>query len=236
MELYRASGNRILTVTLAPETPGAMDFISRCRDLGIVVALGHHNAPAAVINQAILLGARISTHLGNGLANDINRHVNPLWPQLADDRLMISIICDGFHLLPEEITVFYKVKGSERIILTSDVTAFAGRPPGIYKNEIGEDIELTPDGLLHYPAQRVLYGSAVPLNSGIGNMMKVTNCKLQEAVSMASTNPARLYGLNDRGTIEPGKRADLILFTMENYTMKIRRTYVKGNLVYNGDE
>ena len=116
------------------------------------------------------------------------------------------------------------------------IPAFAGRPPGIYKNEIGEDIELTPDGLLHYPAQGVLYGSAVPLNSGIGNMMKVTNCTLQEVVRMASTNPARLYGLNDRGSLESGKRADLIVFSLENEKMKIRKTYVKGQLVFEADE
>ncbi len=236
MELYQVSVNSILTVTVAPEIPGGLEFIKKCREKGIIVALGHHNASAEIINQAVELGARICTHLGNGLANTINRHVNPLWPQLANDKLMISIICDGFHLLPEEITVFYKVKGADKIILTSDVTMFAGMPPGIYKNEADEDIELAPDGLLHYPAQGVLYGSACPLNTGLGHIMKVTGCQLSEAIQMASTNPARLYGLNDRGTIEPGKRADLIVFTMENLTMKIRRTYVRGNLVFDSGE
>jgi N-acetylglucosamine-6-phosphate deacetylase len=236
MELHQVSGNGILTVTVAPESKGGLEFIKKCKGKGIIVALGHHNASAGIIDQAVEMGARICTHLGNGLANTINRHVNPLWPQLANDKLMISIICDGFHLLPEEIKVFYKVKGADKIILTSDVTMFAGMPPGIYKNEADEDIELAPDGLLHYPAQGVLYGSACPLNKGLGHIMKVTGCPLSEAIQMASTNPARLYGLNDRGTIEPGKRADLIVFTMENLTMKIRRTYVSGKLVFNAEE
>lgn len=236
MELYQVSGNSILTVTVAPEIPGGLEFIKKCQEKRIIVALGHHNASAEIINQAVELGARICTHLGNGLANTINRHVNPLWPQLANDKLMISIICDGFHLLPEEIRVFYKVKGADKIILTSDVTMFAGMPPGIYKNEADEDIELAPDGLLHYPAQGVLYGSACPLNTGLGHIMKVTGCPLSEAIQMASTNPARLYGLNDRGTIELGKRADLIVFTMENTVMKICKTYVSGKLVFNADE
>jgi len=236
MELYQASGNGIITVTVAPETPGALEFIRKCTEKGIIVALGHHNAPAGVIDQAVELGARICTHMGNGLANTINRHVNPLWPQLSNDKLMISIICDGFHLRPEEIRVFYKVKGDDLTVLTSDVTQYAGMQPGIYKNEIGEDIELTPGGELRYPAQNVLYGSASPLSSGIGHIMKVTGCSLAEAIRMASTNPARLYGLNDRGSIEPGKRADLILFTLEDFQMKIIKTYVKGRLVYESEK
>jgi N-acetylglucosamine-6-phosphate deacetylase len=232
MELYKASGNSIKTVTVAPEIPGALEFIKMCSDLGIIIALGHHNASADIIDQAVENGARICTHIGNGCANNINRHINPLWPQLSNDKLMISIICDGFHLRPEEIRVFYKVKGTDKTILTSDVTMFAGMTPGFYKNEDGEDIELTPDGEVRYPAQNVLYGSASALNKGVGHIMKVTGCTLADAIQMASTNPAILYGLNDRGIIESGKRADLIVFTMDHSGMKIKKTYVKGKLVY----
>jgi N-acetylglucosamine-6-phosphate deacetylase len=236
LELYKASGNGILTVTVAPEIEGAMEFIKLLSEKGIVVALGHHNASAAIIDQAVDNDARICTHMGNGLANTINRHFNPLWPQLSNDKLMISIICDGFHLRPEEIRVFYKVKGTDRTILTSDVTMYAGMPPGIYKNEAGEDIELTIDGELRYPAQNVLYGSACSLDIGVGRIMKVTGCSLADAIQMASANPARLYQLNDRGTIEPGKRADLIVFTLENDVMKICKTFVKGEMVFNKGE
>ena len=62
--------------------------------------------------------------------------------------------------------------------------------------------------------------------------MKVTGCTLADAVKMASTNPAELYGLDDRGRLIPGKRADIILFTLDNYKVNIRKTYVKGELVY----
>ena len=232
ISLYEASGNNILQVTLAPEMEGAMDLISLCADKGIVVAIGHHNASTAVITEAIDKGAQISTHLGNGCANMINRHVNPLWPQLADERLMISIIGDGFHLLPEEIRVFYKVKGPEKTVITSDVTGFGSLPPGKYVTEEGDSIELTKDGMLRYPAQNVLYGSASPLKKGVGNVMKVTGCSLAEAIQMASTNPARLYGLIDRGEIKIGKRADLILFQLIDNELIIRHTYVNGRQVY----
>lgn len=232
MEFYEASGKNILTVTVAPEIEGAMEFIKKCTDLGIVISLGHHNGNTQQINEAVHNGAKTCTHLGNGCSNLINRHDNPLWPQLSNDELMVSIICDGFHLNPEEIRVFIKAKGYDKTIITSDVTKFAGLKPGIYKNIDGDDIELTVDGKIQYPAQQVLAGSASSIDKGIGHVMKVTGCSLANAIKMASTNPARLYGLDDRGTIAEGKRADLVLFTMENSVMKIQKTFVKGKLVY----
>lgn len=232
MEYYKASGEKILTVTVAPEIEGAMDFIQRCYELGIVVALGHHNGTTEVINEAVKKGARISTHLGNAMSNMINRHINPLWPQLSNDDLMISIICDGFHLLPEQIRTFYKVKGPEKTIITSDVTMYANLKPGIYKNIDGEDLELTPEGKIQYLAQQNLAGSASTLDKGIGHIMKVTGCSIADAIRMGSTNTAILYKLNDRGVIEVGRRADIILFTIDDFKIRIEKTFVKGKLVY----
>jgi len=232
LELNRAAGNKIIQVTVAPETEGAMDFISRCKSAGIIVGLGHHNGDAQTVAEAIDRGAGIATHLGNGCANMINRHNNPLWPQLSDDRMMISIIGDGFHLNPEEIRVFYKVKGPEKTIITSDVTSYAALPPGKFVNIEGDTLELTPEGMVKYPAQNVLAGSASPLKKGIANVMKVTNCTLADAVNMVTRNPANLYGFDDRGTIEPGKRADLVLFRIKNDEFEIVRTIVNGKVVY----
>lgn len=232
IQLNNAANKKILQVTLAPEMEGAMDFIDKCKANGIIVALGHHNASAKEVTEAIDRGARIATHLGNGCANMINRHNNPLWSQLSDDRLMISIIGDGFHLNPEEIRVFYKVKGPEKTVITSDVTSYASLKPGIFKTTEGETIELTPEGMLRYPAQNVLYGSASPVKKGVANVMKVTGCSLSEAINMASLNPARLNGLNDRGEISTGKRADIIMFEIVDDEIIIRRTFVKGFLVY----
>ena len=232
MEMYKASGENILQVTVAPEMDGVQEFITKCTQKGITVAVGHHNANTKELNLAVKNGAKISTHLGNGCANMINRHRNPLWPQLANDDLMISIICDGFHLLPEEIQVFYKVKGADKTIITSDVTSYAALEPGEYITDTGETIELTKEGMLRYPAQNVLYGSASPITKGVGYIIEVTGCTLADAVRMASTNPARLYGLTDRGELKTGKRADVILFTLDDYKVDIRKTFVEGELVY----
>jgi len=232
MEYQQAARGNILQITLAPEMEGALELISLCTMNNIIVALGHHNASSEIITEAIDRGAKIATHLGNGAANTINRHRNPFWPQLADDRLMISIICDGFHLLPEQIRTFYKIKGRDKTIITSDVTGFAGLPPGEYVTSEGVTILLSPEGKLSYPAQGVLYGAAAPITKGVGYIMNVTGCSLADAVQMASTNPARLYGLNDRGEIKPGMRADLILFTIDDFKINIHKTIVKGKVVY----
>lgn len=231
-QLYEVSGRNILQVTLAPEMEGAMNFISRCRDEGIEVGLGHHSGSTAQITEALDRGARIATHLGNGLANTINRHRNPLWPQLSDDRMFISIICDGFHLLPEQIRVFYRAKGKDKIIITSDVSRYGGLTPGYYLNPIGDTIQLTTDGAVRYPAQNVLSGSAAPLSRGVGHVMRVTGCDLASAIQMTSTNPARFYGLSDRGEIKPGLRADIILFKMKDLEMQVIKTIVGGEVVY----
>lgn len=232
MGYYRAAGGNILQVTLAPEVEGALDFLSKCREKNIVVALGHHNASSEIITAAIDRGAQIATHLGNGVANMVHRHNNPFWSQLADERLMISIICDGFHLLPEEIKTFYKVKGAAKTIITSDVTSYGGLPIGQYVTNEGDAIEITPEGMLINLAQNGLYGSASSIINGVGNVMKVTGCGMAEAIQMASTNPARLYDLTDRGEIKPGMRADLILFTLDDFKIKIYKTIVAGQAVY----
>ena len=234
LQYNRASGNRILQVSLAPEVEGGMEFLSKCVANGILVALAHHNGSAETIKAAIDGGAVISTHLGNGCANSIHRHDNPLWPQLADDRLMASIIVDGFHLRPEEVQVFFKVKGPGRIIATSDVTKFAGMPPGEYEVE-GEKAVMTPEGMLKLPSPDVLYGASLPLRIALGNLMRFTGCSLADAVHVMTRNPAQLYRLDDRGEIRPGKRADLIVFTFEEGRAEIMKTYLAGKVVYSAN-
>ena len=230
-KINQAAEHKIIQVTLAPEIKGAIEFIKKGVQQGIIIALGHHNGSAEEIKRAIDASAKISTHLGNGCANEIHRFDNPLWTQLADDRLKASIICDGFHLPQEIVQTFFKAKGAERLILTSDVTKFAGMPPGEY-DFYGKNIVLTAEGCLKIPSQNVFAGSASPITKGVSNIMRFTNCSMADAINMATKNPAKLYGFEDRGEIEPGKRADLILFTMENGKMSIKKTIIGGEVVF----
>jgi len=224
-----ADGN-IRQVTLSPETDESFDFIKRCTASGVVVALGHTSASAEQINKAVDNGARLSTHLGNGCANMIHRHNNPLWPQMANDLLIPTIIADGHHLTPEEIRVFYKVKGPRKLILTSDITHLSGLKPGKYMF-FGSEIVMTDDGLIKNPVLDCLAGASLPLKTGIGNVMKFTGCPVEEAFDMASSNVAETFGMDDRGSLEPGKRADIVLFEIRGYEIIIKQVLVKGRSV-----
>ncbi len=229
-ELQKASGNKISLITVAPEANGAVPFIEKCKKSGVVVSLGHHNGNAEQIEKAAEAGASLSTHLGNGCANLIDRHNNPIWPQLSDDRLSITIIADGFHLNRQEVRTFYKAKGIDRTILVSDALDLAGMPPGEYIR--GErKMLLTPD-VVKFPEENVLAGAASPISACVTNMMRFTGCSLAEAIQMASTNPARLMRWNNLGELATGKRADIILFSLENGKMIIQKTIVAGKVVY----
>jgi N-acetylglucosamine-6-phosphate deacetylase len=231
LRYQEAAGGKIVQITLAPEISGAMEFLKYCVKDGIVVALGHTNATADQITRAVDNGARLSTHLGNGCANFIHRHNNPIWPQLDNERLIPTIIADGHHLLPEEIRVFYKVKGPDNIILTSDVVYLAGMAPGkycLFENEV----ILTEDGRLLNPELNCMAGASFSLKRGVENIMNFTGCSLANAVKMASWNVARVYDLNKRGKLAPGKRADIIMFERTGNQLQISRTYLKGQLVF----
>ena len=232
-ELQRAANNGIKLITVAPELDGAIPFIRNCVANGVIVALGHHNGSAEDIERAIDAGAKMATHLGNGCANEINRHHNPIWPQLADDRITPSLIADGFHLTKEEVRSFYKVKGPDKTILVSDALDLAGLPPGEYTR--GERTLLLTPNVVKLPKENVLAGAASPISACVGVIMDYTQCTLNDAIQMASTNPAKMFSLDELGEIGQGKRADLILFKLEDNQVVIHKTFVSGQLVYSKD-
>lgn len=229
-ELQKAANGGIKIITMAPELEGAIPFIRKCVDSGVVVSLGHHNGSAKDVQLAVDAGAKMATHLGNGCANEIDRHNNPLWPQLSNDAITASIIVDGFHLTKEEVRTFYKAKGVENTILVSDALDLAGLPPGEYTR--GERTLLLTPNVVKLPKENVLAGAASPISKCVGVIMDYTQCGLANAIRMASTNPAKMFSLDDRGDIAQDKRADLILFKMEENRMVIEKTFVAGQLVF----
>jgi N-acetylglucosamine-6-phosphate deacetylase len=231
VKYQEAANGRIIQVTLAPELEGAEEFIRALKKQGIVLAMGHTNSSLKDVAMAAESGVTLSTHLGNGCANMIHRHNNPIWPQLAEERLIATIIADGLHLLPEELKVFLKVKGSKGIILTSDVMYLAGMKPGRY-TFMESEVMLTEEGMLRNIELNCLAGASFPLRTGVGNMMKFTGCTLREAIDMATANAGRVYDLHDRGVLAEGKRADLILFTISDNQILIKKTYLNGSLVF----
>ena len=210
--LNEAADGAIRYVTLAPEVEGAESFIRHVHQQGVVVALGHHQGSADDIARAVDAGARLSTHLGNGMASQMNRHQNPLWPQLAEDRLSASLIADGVHLPPAVLKTFVRAKGPNRIILTSDITPPAGLPPGPYK--LGDvDVEVTPSGRVYLPGTDLLAGSGLMLLQGVVNAAHYTDLSLEQAFAAARDTPARLFGVDiPLSQITVGAKADFIVF------------------------
>jgi N-acetylglucosamine-6-phosphate deacetylase len=229
-EFQKAARGKIIELTIAPELEGAIDFIKKCIESGIIISIGHTNATAVQISLAEDSGALLSTHLGNGCANMIHRHLNPIWPQLASERLTASVIADGHHLLPEELKVFFMSKGENRLILISDVTHFIGMEPGEY-DYMGNRVSVNREGLVMVPELNCLAGASMPLKKGIETMIRFSGCTREQAFNFAARNPAKVLGLTDRGTLEPGKRADLILFEFTGGEVRIRNTFICGKIV-----
>jgi N-acetylglucosamine-6-phosphate deacetylase len=211
--LQDAAGGRIRLVTLAPEQPGALPFIERLVQSGVVVALGHTAASPACIRDAIAAGARLSTHLGNGSHALLPRHDNYVWEQLAADELWASIICDGHHLPPAVVRCMVRVKTPARLLLTCDASPLAGLPPGRY-HQWGQPLEVLPDGKVIVAESGFLAGSGAFTEVCVGNVIRFAGVSLREAVDMASARPRELLGL-PVPSIQKGAPADLMLFDWE---------------------
>ena len=170
-------------VTLAPELPRALTAVRLVVHGGAVAALGHTRANAITTLAALNAGARFATHLWNAMAPVRARSTGPIPTLLLDRRAVLGLIADGRHLHPrtEELTV--RVAGPGRIALTSDLVASPGH---------------RSDGSL-------LGGD----RCGAALVARMARFGLAEAATMASLVPARLLGLEDRGRIAPGYRADL---------------------------
>ena len=228
-----AARGQIRIVTMSPEWPDAIDFIERASATGVIVAIGHTAATPAQIADAVRVGARLSTHLGNGSHAKIDRHPNYIWEQLANDNLWASFIVDGHHLPPSVVKCFLRSKGVGRSILVTDAIAAAGRPPGKYR--LGNvEVEVTPARRVCLPGTPYLAGSVLEMHEAVEKTVRYSDATLDDALRMASRNPAELLGISDQfGAIEAGRRADLILFRWDEdlKSIEITATIINGEVV-----
>lgn len=211
--LQEAAQGRIGLLTLSPEYAAAAAFIRRAADSGVVVAIGHTQASGPQITAAVDAGARLSTHLGNGSHPILPRHSNYIWWQMAEDRLMASLIVDGQHLPPAVVKSMVRAKTAARCILVSDLSGLAGLPPGRYASRLC-DVEILDDGRLVVAGQRdILAGASRLLHVGVSNVMDFAGVDLAQAVHMATMQPAQLMGLAVT-EFEVGSSAELLSFTL----------------------
>ena len=195
-----AAEGRIRIVTLAPEAPSALLLIEHLVCAGVRVAIGHTAADRAQIQDAVAAGATLSTHLGNGCAGTLPRHPNLIWEQLAEDRLLASLIVDGHHLPEATVRSMVRAKTPARTILVTDAMAAAGMPPGVYTLG-GQKVELDRAGRVAAPGASNLAGSALTLPVAIGNAVRFTGLSLEDVIPMATTRPAEYIGIRSTGTV-----------------------------------
>ncbi|MHB2169483.1 N-acetylglucosamine-6-phosphate deacetylase [Alsobacter sp. R-9] len=205
-----ASGGRVRMVTLSPHWPDTAAYVAALAREGIRVAIGHTDASPADVLSAVDAGATFSTHLGNGIAATLPRHPNILWTQLAEDRLTATFIADGHHLPADTLKAMARAKGAGRCVAVSDVTALGGLPPGVYRQPIGGEVELTADGRLGVRGTPYLAGAARTLFDALPLLVRLFGP--DEAIAMVSGNPARAAGLK-AGTLDPGMPADFVLLS-----------------------
>jgi N-acetylglucosamine-6-phosphate deacetylase len=237
--LQEAADGKIKLLTLSPEYDGAAEFITKVARTGVLVAIGHTQAGTEQIKAAVDAGARMSTHLGNGAHPLIRRHPNYIWDQLAEDRLVASLITDGHHLPPAVVKSMVRAKTPARCVLVSDITMMGGMPPGRYTTGLGE-LEVLENGKLVPAGQPgILAGASQPLSLCVANAMRFAELDLATAVEMASVGPAKLiadcrlqiadWGLNAHAA------ADLMLFrlpTTDFGPLDVVATINGGDVVY----
>jgi len=222
-----AAGGLIRLVTLAPERPGALDLIRYLRSHGMVVAIGHTLADGQRITEAADAGATLSTHLGNGAPATLPRHPNVIWEQLAEDRLYASAIFDGHHLPASVMRVLLRVKGPDRLLLTSDAVSLAGRAPGVYEGQVGGKVELHPNGRLTMHGTDYLAGSASSLADGVATAVDLLGTDPRDAWAMVSRVPETVLGLPPSD--------DVTVVELGSPGTSVRRVVIDGRIAFDRD-
>jgi N-acetylglucosamine-6-phosphate deacetylase len=194
-------------ITLAPEIEGGVELVRELTRRGWVVSIGHTRASLETLDQALAAGARHMTHFMNAMSPLHHRSPGPIAWGLAHDDVTVDMIADGIHLDPYMLKLLVKIKGARAITLISDAIAAAGKGDGDYAIW-GETISVKNGRTSN--ASGSIAGSVITMLDAVRTMRSL-GLSYVDIAQMASTNPARLLGLDHEcGSIEPGRRADLV--------------------------
>ena len=197
----------ILLITLAPERTGGTALVQALVTSGRSVAVGHSAATYQEISEAANAGMSLSTHLGNGLPQELPKLENTLLAQLAEPRLKACLIADGLHLSPKALNALIDLKGRDKCILVTDAVLAAAAKPGRYRFA-GMEVISNEDGSVRVPGTNGLAGSALQLDQAVRNIVEWSIAEPGAAVQMASEQPryAIARSLAEAGiSMDPGK-------------------------------
>jgi N-acetylglucosamine-6-phosphate deacetylase len=219
---WQASEGKIMLMTIAPEIPGARETIGYATSLGVRCSLGHSNATVREARAAKEAGAKSATHTFNAMRSLDHRDPGLAAYVLDENELYAEMIADGFHVDPIMVRLYFKAKGSERVVLVTDSISATGMPDGKYKlGEMEVDVlggRCTSGG--------AIAGSVLTLDRAVQNFAVFTGSGLSTAVAAASLNPARLIGQEaEWGSIEVGRHANLAVLSEEG---EVLETFLGG--------
>ncbi len=214
-------------VTLAPELPGALEVIAALASRGVLVSVGHSMATYDQAQAGFDAGARYGTHLFNAMPALGHREPGLPGALLTDERVTVGLIADGIHTHPAVIKLIWQAVGGARLTLVTDAMAALGMPAGMHRLA---DFEVTVDATSCRLADGTLAGSILSHDQALRNLVAITGCTLTEALPTVTATPARAIGLaGERGRIEPGYIADMVLLTPD---LRVHTTIAEGEIVY----
>ncbi|WP_088316980.1 N-acetylglucosamine-6-phosphate deacetylase [Kineosporia sp. R_H_3] len=217
----RAGG--LVTATLAPELPGALDVVADLTARGVVVWVGHTQATYEQVLAAVAAGARAVTHLFNAMPPLGHRDPGPVGAVLGDDDLVAGVIVDDLHVHPAVVRATWKALGRSRFMLVSDTTAALGLPDG--RTVLGDHEVVLERGAVRLASDGVtLAGSGVGLDHCVRTLVAATGCPPAEAFVAATRTPADLLRRPDLGRLAVGGPADVVVWTPDLHP----RTVVVG--------
>jgi N-acetylglucosamine-6-phosphate deacetylase len=203
----RAAGAK-LHFTIAPELHGSTAFIAAATAAGSTISLGHSDATATQAVAGLGAGGTVFTHLFNAMTGLHHRELGMVGAALASSAF-VELICDGVHVRPEVVDLVYRCKGKEQIVLVTDAMHAAGLGDGQY--EFGGYRIVVKDGIARNEEGR-LASSTISMLDALKNAMRFTGACLEDVIGMATRNPARVIGMEDRlGSLRPGAAADLVV-------------------------
>jgi N-acetylglucosamine-6-phosphate deacetylase len=203
--LLAAGRGHVVMVTLAPEREHGLDATRRLAAEGVVPAVGHTDAGYDVVRAAIDAGATVATHLFNAMRPLHHRDPGPVAALLGDERVCVELIADGVHLHPAVLALAHR--SSARIALVTDAMAAAGAGDGEYR--LGDLRVRVEGGTARLVEGGAIAGSTLTMDVAFRRAVRLSAVPIEQAVQAASTTPARLLRLDDRGRIAVGLRADL---------------------------
>ena len=218
---------RALHISAAYELDGDGSFSAKAKELGATLALGHTCATYAEARKAEERGVSAYAHLFNAMPPLHHREGGAVAACLTGNAYA-EMICDGIHIAPEMVALAYRCKG-EKLSLVSDSMEATGAPDGEYS--IAGNPVTVKDGkaLTHDGA---LAGSTLTLDVAVRNLMRFCDIPLCEAIICATEAPAKEVGIFDTcGSIDAGKRADLLIIDSDTEDFKIEKIMLRGRFI-----